>query len=136
MSPGRFVWFSNEIAVKGFEEDIVSIAGEVLKVSDQNLQEVSAQDRQELSPGKKKRLRRLFLVYKNYVLYWPSWDRKTFDLIESAIQLVRNKKMRVLQQVISRELSEEIKVKRAIDLLVSFDARKNPYEILQVEVSC
>ena len=132
--PGKFVWLiedsGNKFCAQGFNGDVLTLDGNVVegKTAD-----ISIEEKQTISRGKKKRIRKLFLIYWNYKKYWPSWDGKSLELVLDAIKMIVRKKEQEIKGKPTRNFEEETLKARKLKTLEKACKSSDPYAVLQIE---
>jgi len=127
---GSFISCDRGVGVRGFDSEVILLDGIIV-----NLEQVRVLDFKEkirLSAGKKKRLRKLFLVYKNYAEYWPSWDRKDLALSDEAIRLVWTKKVEKIVTKKSSSFEEEVQTHSIATALFNAIKTRDVFGILAI----
>ena len=131
MQVGSFCVSEGKLGAKGYDNDFVQIDGTISKVLDPR--ELSKEEKIEIGPGKKRRLKRLYLVYVNYKGYWPSWDG-SLELTEDRVLLVKTKKLAQLQKRTVRTFEETAKAVRTYRYLVGLNPMPDAMKILEVNI--
>lgn len=131
MQVGSFCVFEDQLGVKGQGNDLILIDARIIEA--RNPREISKEEKIELGMGKKRRLRKLFLVYDNYKKYWPSWNG-SLELTEDRVLLVKTKKLAQLQKRTVRTFEETAKAVKTYRYLVGLNPMPDATKILEVNV--
>lgn len=131
---GKFVWLVEDggkaFCAKGYDEEVITLDGTIVLGETKDL---TKKEKETISKGKKKRIRKLFLIYWNYKKYWPSWDGKSLELVVDAIQMIVRKKKQEIQRKPTTNLKEETDQMKKLKALEKACKSPDPYAVLQIE---